>query len=133
MTREHRIAAFVIGLLVPLGSRVLGSGALSYGMYAHASEYRLDIVAIDEASARRPVAPTALARGARASVVPLVAGADHWRTQPRIDELRGALPTLAEHACSVERTSRSVEVVLEERAREGAGIRTTRAVATCKR
>ena len=131
MTRRHRILALVLGALVPFGSCVFGDGALSYGMYAHASEYRLDVFALDARGARHRVAPTALAQGARASVVPLVAGAEGWRHQPRRDELRGALPGLAAHGCAVERGSRSLEMVLGERAREGDTIRTTRAVARC--
>lgn len=133
MTRTHRILAVLLGFVVPLGSWVLGSGELSYRMYAHASEYRLDVFAVDAAGARHRRAPSALARGARASVVPLVAGADHWRTQPRVEDLRGALPDLARHACGLELGSESVEVVLEERAREGSAVRTTRAAATCRR
>jgi len=131
MTRTHRILALVIGILVPLGSCVLGSGELSYGMYARTSEARLDVFAFDAAGARHRVAPSALAQGARASVVPLVAGADHWRSQPRLGELRNALPSLARHACTVELGAHSVEVVLEERGREGDAVRTTRALVEC--
>jgi hypothetical protein len=132
MTRTHRIAALAVGVLLPLGSCVFGTGRLSYGMYAHAPEYRLDVFAVDSAGARHRVPPSALAQGARASVVPLLAGADHWRTQPGLDDLRSALPMVAEHGCASERTSQSVEVVLEERAREGSPVRTTHARATCR-
>lgn len=131
MTRAHRILAVVIGLVVPLASWGLGSGQLSYRMYAHAPEYRLDVFAVSVAGARHRVAPSALAQGVKGSVVPLVAGADHWRTQPRIEDLRGTLSELARHGCAIERVSSSVEIVLEERAREGDAVRTTRAVARC--
>ena len=132
MTRRHRILVLIIGGLLPLASWAFGDGALSYGMYAHASEYRLDAFALDAVGARHRIAPTALAEGARASVVPVVAGADRWRHQPRRDELRGALSGLAAHGCTVARGARSIELVLEERAREGDAVRTTRVVVGCE-
>ena len=135
MTRAHAVAVLAIGVIVPLGSHLLGSGELAYAMYAHASEYRLDVFAVNEAGLRRSIAPTELARGARASVIPLVAGADHWRTTPRVGDLRSTLPKLAERACVVTSASGArtvaIEIFLEERAREGEPTRTTRASATC--
>jgi hypothetical protein len=46
------------------------------------------------------------------------------RPAPRRSDC-GALSGLAAHGCAVERESRSIEMVLEERAREGDAIRTT--------
>jgi hypothetical protein len=133
MTRTHAVVAMAVGIVLPLGSHLLGSGELAYGMYARAEEYRLDVVALDDGSLRHRIAPTALTRGARASVVPLLAGADHWRSAPRIEDLRTTLPSLALHACEArtERLAVAIEVTLEERAREGGAIRTSRAVAVC--
>ena len=133
MTRAHIVAVLAIGLVVPLASHLLGSGELAYAMYAHAPEYRLDVFAVNEAGVRRPIPPTELARGARPSVIPLVAGADHFRTSPRPGDLKSTLPRLAEHACVVAAASGTVaiEIILEERAREGEQTRTTRAAATC--
>ena len=133
MTRTHAVAVLAIGVVVPLASHVLGSGELAYAMYARTSEYRLDVFAVNEGTLRHRVAPTELARGARASVIPLLAGADHWRTTPRVGDLRSTLPKLAEHACAVAAAPGTVaiEIVLEERAREGEPIRTSRATATC--
>jgi hypothetical protein len=105
-------------------------------MYARAPEYRLDVFAVSASGARARMAPSALARGVTASVVPLLAGADHWRTQPRIEDLRSTLTELARHACALERASSSssveIEIVLDERAREGSAVRTTRAAARCE-
>ena len=131
MTTAHRLFAVLLGLAVPLGSWVFASGELSYRMYAHAAEYRLDVFGVNAAGQRRRMAPSGLARAARPSVIPLLAGADHWRTQPRIDDLGSALAELARHGCGVERALKSIEIVLEERAREGSTVRTTRAAATC--
>lgn len=116
---------------------VFGSGELAYGMYAHADEYRLDVFARSAAGARRRIAPTDLTRGVRSSVLPLLAGADHWRLAPRLEELRAALPEGARHACDVERAlypaspAIEIEMILQDRPREGEAIRTTRAVAAC--
>jgi hypothetical protein len=133
MTRTHAAVAIAVGVVLPLGSRVFGAGELSYGMYARAEEYRLDVFAVDDAGLRHRIAPTALTQGAKASVVPLLAGADHWRSAPRIEDLRSALPRLALHACDVETGSVAIEITLEERAREGSAIRTSRGVAACTR
>jgi hypothetical protein len=99
-------------------------------MYAHSDEYRLDVFARPRVGARRRIAPTDLTVGARPSIEPLLAGADHWRVAPRVEDLRAALPALARHACEVVAAA-EIEMVLEDRAREGAVPRTTRAFATC--
>jgi hypothetical protein len=102
-------------------------------MYARAPEYRLEVLVIDHAHRARSMAPTELARGARPSVVTVVAGADHWRTAPGTTDLRVTLPRLAAHACGVTRASSPllIELTLQERAENGAPIRTTRTTATC--
>ena len=129
----HGVVLAFVGILVPLASQLLGSGELAYAMYARTEELRMDVFAIDRAGLRHRLPPTELAHGARQSLLPMVAGSEHWRTTPRIGDLRNTLRELAGHACTTQMAAgaQSVEIILEERAREGGPIRTTRAVAPC--
>ncbi len=132
-SRVRRAFLAVFGLAIPLGSRIFGDGTFAYGMYASAVETRLEVVAIDVAGNRHALSPAELARGARPSVVPMVAGSDHFRVVPGSEGLRAALPALARHACSAVETTPSVAVVeltLFER-RHGGELRETRARETC--
>jgi hypothetical protein len=135
LDRTHAYVLIAIGIVVPAASHLLGSGALAYGMYAHAPEYRVDLFAIDpgEPRPRHRLAPSELARGVKPSLVSVLLGSDHWRTTPRISDLRSTLPELAQRACRTPMAAGagSVEIVLEEREREGAPVRSTRVSASC--
>lgn len=133
IVRSHALALIAVGIVIPLASKVLGSGELAYAMYARTAEFRFDLFAVDAAGVRHRRPPTELARGARPSLLPMLVGSEHWRTTPRIGDLRDTLPILAAHACTTEMAAgaRSVELILEERTREGGPVRTTRAAATC--
>lgn len=135
MNPTHTMAALALGIALPGGSLIFGTGDFAYGMYADAAEIRLAVTAVAESGRRRPIAAAELVRGAAPSLVPYLAGAEQWRTRSRGADLRSALPSLVAHACEALRTRRpaSVEIVLEERARGGGAVRSTRAEAMCVR
>jgi hypothetical protein len=104
----------LVCVVLPLGSRVQGSGMLAWTMYSRIEEFRVDLVAFDGAGRAHLRNPSVLAEGASADVASLLAGSDHWRQAVSVGSLRDHLGDLADYACR-ELHAASVVVTVHER------------------
>jgi len=127
-----RIHALVGGALfiVPMISRLWGSGTLAWTMYARTGEFRLEIVGKERDGRYVYVAPTALASKVAPSIESMFAGSDHFRPYPSIALLRRHLDEVARLACD-EGPFVSVRVTLEQRDDESSPVRATSAESAC--
>jgi hypothetical protein len=116
--RATRRIRFLVGAVVcvvlPVLSKLDGSSRFAWSMYARASEFRIDLVALDGDGNAKRRNPTALAEHAATSVASLLAGSDHWRQGPSMATLRAHLDDLAAYACR-ETGAAAVEVAMHER------------------
>ena len=108
-------ALVAVGLLLPLGSKIEGTGSFAYTMFSGNTEYRLEIIATDPDGLRSEVAPALLAPRVNASARAYLTGADHFRRTRSIVALRAHLGDLAVVACE-ESAARTVRVTLLEKA-----------------
>jgi hypothetical protein len=139
-SRAHRaridivkIVHAVVGAMlfvVPALSRVFGSGALAWTMYARTGEFRLEIVGQERDGRYVYVAPTALASKVAPSIDSMFAGSDHFRPYPAITLLRKHLVEVARLACD-EGPFVRVHVTLEQRDDESSPVHATSAESPC--
>lgn len=129
--RVHVFVALLTCLVVPLASW-LDHGSLAYTMFASATWYRMEIVAVYADGSRVVIAPSDMAAQVKARDVGYFAGADHFRRVPTVTALRAHLHDIARLACSPTHPRR-VEVTLFERDNDTAITTTTRERAECDR
>ncbi len=116
--------------VVPIVSRVWGSGALAWTMYARTGEFRMEIVSQRTDGRYVYVAPTALASKVAPSIESMFAGSDHFRPYPSIALLREHLSEVARLACDEGPFTR-VRITLEQREDESSPVRATSAESSC--
>jgi hypothetical protein len=113
--RRFRLAVGALACVVlPLGSRIQGSGLLAWTMYSRTGEFRIELVTFDATGRAHARNPTILAGGADPNTAALLAGSDHWREGVGLYVLRLGLYDFAGYACR-ETGASSVVVTLHER------------------
>jgi hypothetical protein len=112
--RLRWIVGAVACVVLPAASWVQGSRVFAWSMYAHAGEFRIDLVAFDANGRAHARNPTVLAEHAAPATAALLAGSEHWRPGPSLAVLRAHLADLADYACH-ELGASTIEVTLQER------------------
>lgn len=132
MQTKHLHALLGIALLgvLPLASRVFGSGFFGWTMYSGSREYRIEIRVKDASGVWHAVAPTGLASRSSRGAAGVLVAADHFRRGPTLAVLRTNLDDLARFAC-VERSGVEANVVLHERRDATDAERVTEASVAC--
>ena len=130
---RHLIAGVCAIILLPALSWLDGSGQLAWTMFARTAQYRLEIVAVDEAGGRRLIGSSALADAAGNSpAAAQLSGAETWRTHniARV-VLRRHLLEVGRLACKVS-GAQSVDLTLWERDNVGAKSFSTKKHISCE-
>lgn len=104
------MVAIAVCVLVPAASWLDGTGFLAWTMYSGSASYRLEMVAVSADGARRPLAPTELARHVGRDEAPYLSAADTWRMMSSRG-LRLRLEEVGALACKL-RPAHHVEITL---------------------
>ena len=110
--RRHGIAAALVCVVVPLGSRFFGPSP-GYTMFAGYTDFRMELRVFD-GDRPRAVPPSALAPYARGYLAALLTLGDRGGRVRSVGALRAHLADVARLGCDVLGATR-VEVVLDER------------------
>jgi hypothetical protein len=129
--RFHLGLAVVVAVLLPVGSRLFGSGSLAFTMFSRSETYRLRVTTMDAAGSARRVAPTALAAAVGGTPGDIVAGTEQWRHGPFGTLLAGHLDEVARFACRLGAGTAHADVVLERRRTLDAPVEMVAASARC--
>ncbi len=129
--RFHLALAVVVAVLLPLTSRLYGSGSFAFTMFSRSETYRLRVTTIDAAGTSRRVAPTALAAAVGGTPGDILAGTEQWRHGPFGTLLADHLDGIARFACRLDAGAAHTDVVLERRKTLDAPVELVAARARC--
>ena len=130
--RGHVVIAVLVGLLIPLSSRMAGTGSLAYTMFSRSETYRLQVVTSDLAGRSSPLAPTAISASIGGSTGDLLAGTEQWRHAPYGALLRRHLSEVAGLACGLRPDAVKATATLERIATPGSAIEVTETSRRCR-
>jgi len=127
----HAAVAVFIGLVLPGGPLLAGSGVFSWNMFSKSATYRMEIVGITSDGTTRRIEPRAIGPYVNRSLQSFLPPAGQWQHDPVGLTFRTGLDNMAQLACLVEPVV-STEVTLEEREDLDATPRVTVARARCR-
>lgn len=126
----HLAAASMACVILPVYSRVAGSGALAWTMFSRSDSFRLTVRAFDGGGAEHRLHPIELGRGTSGALRMYLRVADRFATWPAGQTLESRLPELAHNGCLAGAYA-SVDVTLERRATLDAPIHFVHARVIC--
>jgi hypothetical protein len=130
ITPAHAAIALLVAVVLPLGSRLGGSGMFAWTMFSKTEMYRLRVEGTRRDGVRRDYDPAALGPYLTPNARHFLPEKDLWRHDPVALTFRTSLRSMARLACRLDDLA-STELTFEERATLDAPPRLTTASATC--
>src|SRR5689334_8526900 len=106
MRRVHLGLGILICIIVPVVSRLTGSGTFAFEMFTSSEPYRLEILAQDDSGRAWWISPTDVGVRAGGAAQAFLTGAEEFRHGPAAHSLRTHLPAIGRFVCGFSAASR---------------------------